>query len=176
MELSDGLRQLLDERDIHNCILRYARAVDRFDLDGIRACYHPDGRDEHGSFSGGVDEFVDWLARVLPRNDVTVHTLSNVLIDFDPSDPDRARAETYGVAEHHAASGVPNNNMTTWFRYVDRFERRDGEWRIADRTCITELVRRTDPGNVIELDERFRRGVRGTGGDLVQLPWAESQS
>jgi hypothetical protein len=67
-----------------------------------------------------------------------------VLIDVD-LDRERARAETYAVAYHRYTShaGVVTD-MWAGLRYVDRFERRDGEWRIAARVCAFEW-RRTDP-------------------------------
>ncbi len=57
---------------------------------------------------------------------------------------DVAAAETYAVAYHRYpdADGQPTD-MWAGLRYVDRFERRAGEWRIRKRVCAYEW-RRTD--------------------------------
>jgi hypothetical protein len=53
-----------------------------------------------------------------------------MLIDVDLSH-DVARSETYAVAFHRYTDpdGYPTD-MWAGLRYVDRFERRDGQWRI----------------------------------------------
>jgi len=35
----------------------------------------------------------------------------------------------------------PESNFSTGSRYVDRFERRGGEWRISERTCVRNWLR-----------------------------------
>jgi hypothetical protein len=141
----DGqLRALLDERAIRDVLMRYCRGIDRMDEALVRCCYHPGARDSHGSFDGTVDEFVTWVWRVLARYSSTMHLLGNVLVE--PTGPDTARVETYGVAFHRTDGGDAVGNLTTGFRYVDDFARRpvDGgrpEWRIANRVAVTEWAR-----------------------------------
>ena len=89
------MTSLEDDRQIRNVLYRYCRGVDRLDLELVRSCYGPEARDDHGAFKGTVDEFIDWIARLLPRNDVTTHQLTNILIEAHPSTPDVARVEPY---------------------------------------------------------------------------------
>ena len=161
---------LEDDREIRNLLYRYCRGVDRIDLELVRSCYWPDAIDDHGSFRGSVDEFLDWIATLLPRNDVTTHSLSNILIEGHPTDPDVARVESYGIAEHQTVDGPDANNVTIAFRYLDRFERRDGQWRIADRFCTTEWVRINQQSSIFPVDGRFARGRRD-GTDRVFDAW-----
>lgn len=136
--------RLWAEAEIRRVLLRYARGVDRLDLDLVRSCYHPDATDSHGSFEGTADEFVTWVERVLRRYDATMHYLGAPLVEFaDTSDalPATAAVETYGMAFHRAAGGPPERNLVTGFRFVDRFECRDDEWRIARRVAVTEWSR-----------------------------------
>jgi hypothetical protein len=149
---------LTAEAAIRHVILRYCRAVDRLDLDLLRSCYHDDAVDEHGSFSGTIDEYVAWVAPLLEKYDMTMHLVGNLQVELDG--PDGARAETYGVAFHRGDAGVPSRNLTTGFRYVDRFERRDGEWRIARRIAITEWSRIDDPAAWWEVPDAHRTGRR----------------
>lgn len=153
------MTRLEDDREIRNLLYRYCRGVDRLDLELVRSCYWPDAVDDHGGFRGGVDDFIAWIGRLLPRNDVTTHQLTNILIEPGETD-DVARVETYGMADHQTVGGPDAHNATIAFRYLDRFERRDGEWRIADRFCTTEWVRIHAQETIFTPDERFERGRR----------------
>lgn len=136
--LEARLQELLDKQAIREVVLRYCRGVDRLDLDAVRECYHPGGVDHHTGFTGPVEEYVEWLRGLLPRLDTTMHVVANQLIELDG---DLARSESYGTAYHF---GEPQDDITrnfiTGFRYVDTFERRGGEWRIAERHALREYT------------------------------------
>lgn len=136
------IEDLLARQEIADVILRYARGIDRLDLELVRSCYHPDAYDDHGAFKGTVDEFVDAASSFLPRWTATQHFMGNMLIEVDR---DVAKAETYAVAYHRreAADGTGKDDVMG-IRYVDRFERRGGDWKIAHRVVVTEW-RRVDP-------------------------------
>ncbi len=51
-----GLQELLSKQAIYELQCRYCRGIDRMDQALVRSCYHPDATDEHGSFSGGVED------------------------------------------------------------------------------------------------------------------------
>jgi hypothetical protein len=137
-DLHEALQVLVERQAIADVVLRYCRGIDRLDLELVRDCYHADATDEHGTFLGTRDEYVDWVAGVLTRFTGTMHVVANQLIEVD-GDSDTAQCETYGVAYHW---GDPpddhRRNFTTGFRYVDRFARRDGVWRIARRVAVRE--------------------------------------
>lgn len=137
----DSLRELLDEREIRKVVLRYCRGIDRMDRELVRSCYHPDASDEHGSFRGGVDEFLAWVWPLLERYSQTMHFVGNLLIEISG---ELAAAETVGIAFHRAEDPRPHLNLITGFRFLDRFERRGGEWRIAARVAVTEWSRVDD--------------------------------
>jgi hypothetical protein len=141
--MDDEIELLLAERAIERVLTRYSRGVDRYDFDLVRSCYWPDGTDDHGSFVGPVDDFIPFVRVALERFERTMHFLGNMLIEVDLAG-DVARAETYCVAYHRFddAAGHPTD-MWAGLRYVDRFERRNGEWRIQSRVCAYEW-RRTD--------------------------------
>jgi len=151
-----SIDQLLARREIADVILRYARGIDRLDLELVRSCYHPDAYDDHGAFKGNVDEFIEAAGSFLPRWTATQHFMGNMLIEVEG---DVARAETYAVAYHRreAADGSGKDDVMG-IRYVDRFERRDGSWRIAHRVVVTEW-RRVDP-----VEGAKGRGVVGEWG------------
>ena len=159
------LAALLDKQEIEEVVLRYCRGIDRRDLAMVRACYHDDARDHHGSFSGTADEYVAWVERLTARYDWTMHLVGNVLVTLAPeAGEDGARTavcETYGVSLHRGDPGKPHMNLATGFRYLDRFERRDeAGWKIAERTAIGEWSIRLPAEIFWSIPESHLRGQR----------------
>ena len=143
MSNDHAIRDAADERAITHILTRYARAIDRFDMEMLRTVYHPDAYDDHGSYKGDVEGFIVFLNEVLPRFETTQHFLGNMHIELDG---DVAHTETYCQAWHRIAGtdDEPDHDSVTGLRYVDRFERRDGEWRIAKRQIVIDW-QRDDP-------------------------------
>lgn len=165
-----ALQELLDKQAIREVVLRYCRGIDRLDRELVRDCYWPEAIDEHGSFVGTRDEYVAWVFdRMLPRYEFTTHHVMNQLIEVDG---DRARSETYGISTHRSAPDHNPLDLETAFRYVDDFERRGGEWRIARRTCTLEWTRTIDAHEWFDASPKHRRGVRDRT-DPVYWQWGE---
>jgi hypothetical protein len=140
-----ALQRLLDKDEIRDSMCRYARGVDRGDWDQVRAAYHPDAHDEHGDYKGPIDGLIEWLDQRFAGVDNSMHFLGNCLIEF--AGPDLALVETSFVSrrlrpltEEERKTLGPKDQMCRegWGRYVDRFERRNGEWRVAHRTVVLE--------------------------------------
>jgi ketosteroid isomerase-like protein len=138
--LDPRVQALLDKEEIRECVYRFARGVDRHDWDLVRSCYHDDGIDNHGPFNGPADEYVPWVREALPKlADVTMHTVMNSLIELDG---DVAHSESYTVGYHrYTRADGTRWDWVSGARYVDRFERRDGVWKIANRVLTWEWVR-----------------------------------
>jgi hypothetical protein len=164
------VQRLVDRQAIVDVVLRYCRGIDRLDLELVRSCYHPEATDEHGTFTGTRDEYVEWVAGVLTRFTGTMHVVANQLVEVDV-DAGTALCETYGVAYHW---GEPlddsRRNFTTGFRYVDRFARRDGEWRIARRVAVREWTHVVPAAEqlVIPPERDGRRGHRDSTDALYE--------
>jgi ketosteroid isomerase-like protein len=130
------LQQLCDERDIQEVLVRYCRGSDRCDVDLVKSAYWPDAIDDHLIFNGNAMEFADFLIDMfLTHVHRTVHTISNVWIRLDG---DAAAVETYVHAYHLMKGEGKGVEAVMAGRYLDRFERRDGEWRIAERKCVPD--------------------------------------
>jgi hypothetical protein len=138
--LEPSIQRLVDEAEIRDLHLKYCRGVDRMDFDLIRSCYHPDATDDHGSFQGGVDAFIEFCKGVLPTFVHTTHYACNQLVKIEG---DKAWAENYTYAVHRKAptGDNPGVDIIMMLRYVDRLERRNGEWRFADRTLAVDAER-----------------------------------
>lgn len=166
---AERLARYMAQQEISDVIYRYCRGIDRLDWDLVRSCYHADGTDDHGDFRGSVDEFLAYIQQGLPRFLSTQHFVGNILVEFDG---ERARAESYLVAYHRlpASSTKPLRDYTVGLRYVDDFERRNREWRIAARVCAFDWSRidPVAPGGWVP-DERATVGRRDRG-DAVFAP------
>lgn len=134
--------EMLAEAEIKKLQVRYCRACDRMDFDALRACFHPDAVTEYFG-KGDVDSFIALGRQTLPAFVKTTHNTGNQLVEVSG---DTAWAEHYTVATHRLAADEtgPERDFITAVRYVDRAERRDGEWRIARRVLILDWTR-TDP-------------------------------
>ena len=138
MSLADpptgAARRLADEAAILAAVHRYCRGVDRADAELTRSAYHPDATDDHGAFKGPAHEFAERVnAAHAARWSSTMHVVSNhsVVIDGEAAD-----AETYVIAYLRRIDG--SGLDVVGGRYLDRFERRDGHWRIARRVYVCE--------------------------------------
>lgn len=132
--------QVADDLTIRSLLARYSRGIDRADWDLVRSCFHDDARLDYGMVVGTVEEFIAYASEGLAPMVALQHFLGQSLIELDG---DSAWSETY-VQAFHRIPGQPPNDLVVAARYVDRLERRDGEWRIAARTMITDWTR-TDP-------------------------------
>lgn len=150
-------QQLSDVESIRDATKRYTHGLDRLDADHMRSAYWPDATDDHGpEFSGNAWAYVDVAMESHKRWRPSLHTLTNQVIELD-ADGVNARGETYCIAYLFEADRPV---MYQWFgRYLDRFQKRDGVWRIFDRVCVHEASRMDDPLPVMPFpQDMFRQG------------------
>jgi hypothetical protein len=133
-DLRREVRYLKDRAAITDCIMRAMRGHDRHDTDIISSAYFADGWDEHGQYVTAGRDYANWIngehekvARLLTHH-ITTHTCEIT--------GDEAHCESYvlgGLLSHDEKSVSLISG-----RYVDRLERRDGEWRIAVRRTLVD--------------------------------------
>jgi hypothetical protein len=164
------LQVLLDEREIRRVLERYCRGVDRLDEALLASCYHDDATDDHGMFKGSGIEFAAFCVKVLRLHAVaTQHVLAQSIIGVDG---DSAACETYVLAHHRCEREGATVLESFGGRYVDRMERRAGEWKIADRVVVVEWEKAE------KVEPAFPPGLfvegRRDGKDLAQRQVSES--
>ena len=92
------------------------------------------------------------------------HRICNVLIEVDG---DVGRCESYLVAVTRLRHQGREFDWVLAGRYVDRFERRLGEWRIAQRTVVYDVERFDEvvpPPDDLPAARYLDRAVRGMRG------------
>ena len=131
--------RLADRAMIQDLMLRWCRAADRLDYDGMLAVFHPGAIDSHGPYIGPVEGLIEWIRSLTPAQ-MSSHLVGNLLIEF--TGPDEALVETYVRTIQRygpdakaklaqltgGASGSPgaSADMFTSSRYLDVMTRRDG--------------------------------------------------
>jgi len=127
------LGRLLDRQDILDCLIRFSRGMDRFDRELFLSAFHSDAIIDAGPFVGGPEQLYEWASDLHERGQSsTQHDLLNHSCEIDGH---TAHTETYYLFTGR------NRDGTNWIaggRYVDRLERRGGEWRIALRCNAVE--------------------------------------
>jgi ketosteroid isomerase-like protein len=124
--------------ELNQLAYRYAAAVDACDADGFIAVftsdgrlrsYHPDAEEPFADLTGPAQlaSIPDTMRQMFRR---TAHVMTNHLVEVDG---DTATGTVLCTARHLRSDP---QDMEVWLvviRYIDRYERFGGEWRIADR-------------------------------------------
>jgi SnoaL-like domain len=145
--LSDAVRRLFDRTEIEQLSGWYMRGLDRRDPELLASVFHDDATTHYGAFTGGPAEFVTMAMGALVNHEVNQHFLGQINLWFGSEEADgpvrRATGEVYFQAFHRVL-GADRTDMFICGRYVDRYERRGGIWRIAHRTEVVDWAR-TEP-------------------------------
>jgi len=150
--------QLMAEREIRRRLLDYCRGIDRCDAELVASTYHEDAIDDHGVFQGSGHELAQFAIEAIREHyEATMQTIGDSIIDF--ADDHTAYVETYVFADHRRVGDGGDTLERFGARYVDRFERRDDAWRIADRVVIVEWTD-TTPITPVGGSGRYVRGLR----------------
>lgn len=154
------IQTVLDRAEITDLLCKYSRGLDRVDEATLRSIYWDDAIEDRGPglYIGNAQKWVDWTLGVLPVFAVTQHGLMNILIEVEGN---VAWGETYFQAYHRfgrsgqqqaAAALLPadradivwpegDTEMILAGRYLDRFEKRGGVWKIAYRRMVNDWCR-----------------------------------
>lgn len=142
-------QRIADRLEIEHVIRGFCQAVDRADFDVLDAVFHDDAVCNQGAFHGPARDLVPILRARHAGIVFAQHHITNIMIEFVVGD-DRALVESYclgWVAAAAPADALPRPEAArvdgfSTSRFIDIVERRDGRWKIAERTAIAEA--RTD--------------------------------
>jgi hypothetical protein len=124
----DPLAVLQSEQEIRNVLALYCRAIDRLDVELLREVY-PDISAAHFR-----DVIVEHLRSSFTS---TQHVLGGIHVDLTG---EVASSEAYVTAYHVCPTDEVGQTVMQVIgaRYVDRFERREGVWRISRRVAVQD--------------------------------------
>jgi ketosteroid isomerase-like protein len=153
------ITEIAAEHAIRRALARYCRGVDRGDREMLASAYWPDAHDDHGNFKGNPADFAKYISDrfdVTPR--VGQHHITNVYFVVDGT---TAHVESYFIAFNAQLPEAGGEHDLVTGRYLDRFEQRAGEWRIADRTVVVDIARDAIAGAAWPRLDAFALGGRG---------------
>ncbi len=134
--MDSELRGLLDQRDIHQIIMRYCRAIDRCDETLLASCYHDNATFDYGANNGLATDFVKNTIVALKGLAATLHSVSNYY--FLDQTASSAKVESYCYAYHRIASPDGDSDMIVAGRYLDDFTKQNDIWRIQHRLYVMD--------------------------------------
>ncbi|WP_380878519.1 hypothetical protein ACFB49_17250 [Sphingomonas sp. DBB INV C78] len=128
---------VLARQQIADLTMAYCRGVDRADEALLKTLFHEDSTIVSGTFNGSGQLFATEICKIVRAVfDQTFHSIANQWVEVTG---DGAVGETYVIA---VATMTEEDNakseILTGGRYVDRFEKRDGAWRFAERTFVID--------------------------------------
>ena len=149
-EMDPQVAFLGDRAEIYDVAKQYARGADRHDKELVRGAFWPDATISYGT-PMGRDEFVDWQERLLAGYAAHQHHVTSQVVEFDG---DTAHVESYVLyflvprdrSQDQAGPATPGRALQsekTWLgsgRFIERWERREGQWRILVREYVEDLA------------------------------------
>jgi hypothetical protein len=148
--LDPQIEHLKDRKDIFDVAKRYTRGADRHDKDLVRSAFWPEATASFGT-PMSLDEYVDWEENALAGYAAHQHHVTGQTVEIDG---DTAHVESYVVyflvprdrsadSQGPATLGKALTSEKTRLgsgRYIERWERRNGEWRILVREYVEDLA------------------------------------
>ena len=162
-EKLERLQYLSDRLEIIDCLTRVARGADRCDREIYLSAFHSDAKIQHPNRQGSPSESIEKGIAFL--EEAYFSSCHNILNHTCEIKGDIAYTETYYL---FIARNRDQTNRISGGRYLDRLERRSGEWKIASRRLITEYAGIIPPKMVLadeailkmEISEGFKAPSR----------------
>ncbi len=163
------IQKMEDQQAIFDCIKRNSRGNDRFDVEQITSSYHVDGIHELGKKQIGGREYGEHANHAHGRLfDANLH---NVTMHMCEIEGDIAHAESYSLGIFLDKGGETGRVLAG--RYLDRLEKRDGQWRITLRRATVEIAlegKAALPNGALLPGSNYLRGNRDKDDPSYQRP------
>lgn len=140
---AQAIQMMWDRNCVQDILHRYCHSLDRRDFALMATCFHPRATMDYLGDITTSDEFIAYAKYMAGMLRWTIHQLSNFTLSIEH---DMAHTESYVFAYHRIPADAEGNYFfrlngkeqmaLVSCRYLDRFERRDGVWRIAHRVIV----------------------------------------
>jgi hypothetical protein len=161
-EMRSMLQTVVDRQEIHDALMRYCRGADRASEELVNSAFHPEAVADFGSPIPAARLAHAIATGTQPQ---MMHFTGNVLIEFDG---DTAYVESYLLSFAPFVEDNVTSTRTRASRYLDRFERREGGWKIAHRLLVDEWARLDELKRIPE-GVGAHRGVRGPDDPVLHI-------
>lgn len=161
--LERDLAAALDEIDrlkaveaIRQCIYRVCRGTDRVDAEIIRSAFHPGAQIHYGKmFDGDIEDMIAVGMKHQSAQSQRHHMVGNIVIRIEGN---QAFAESYELDRHKTPMNGETRDLVLAARTLDRFERRDGEWKIVERTKVMDWGRTITADDGLYVNSPLEKG------------------
>lgn len=164
---TNALEDLVSRDALHRLIMTYCRAADRGDAELMASIFHEDATVVSGVCNGSAAYFAREVTKLIDENlAMCSHSVANTMFDIDG---DRAVGECYVIALNRTKDAQAPFETLTAGRYLDRFERRDGVWKILEHVFVEDFrsTRPAEPAG--EKLEGAEYGARGSADPLYRF-------
>lgn len=132
MTLEATIADLAARQKISDLQVLYCRGIDRCDIDTLKAVFWPDGITRWGDPETNAWAWADITVSRLKGMARTQHSITNAIVELDGA---RGTGEVHCRAYLESPDG---HSIMVGGRYLDRYERRDGVWKISYRAYVLD--------------------------------------
>jgi ketosteroid isomerase-like protein len=145
LEAVDATGEWVDRFEIQQVLYRYFDAINRGDLEALRALFAADAVWEHslmGLRFESADAYVDFLGEMTGSADLLMTMPACPVVELIGADEARATTTVHEIASGTAAEDSPFGakgtqvSLQTRGIYYDRLARIDGSWRFTRRRYV----------------------------------------
>lgn len=136
--MSNRVDEFVNREAIRDLSRRYMRGLDRLDMALLGSVFAEDATVDYGFFQGTARDFVAFAHDALKDHHANHHMIGQMLVEVDG---DTAVGEIYFQAYHRLTAGTEEQELFIAGRYVDRYVRRSGEWKILFRSEVSDWTR-----------------------------------
>jgi hypothetical protein len=158
-QLLADVQYLKDRQAILDVIHQQSRGCDRHDADLVADAFHDDGLDEHGAQVTPGKQYGQWANETHTKgSQINMHHITTHTCEIDGN---VAHAESYVIGLMLNHDGMTARLLAG--RYLDRLEKREGQWRLAVRRSTAEVCFAGDATMMTVaafVDRHFPKGTR----------------
>jgi len=159
--------ELLAREELRALSGAYMRGLDRLDAALLQSVFHADAMCEYGFFNGSPGDFANMACTALRDHHANHHMLGQINLELDG---DVAYGEVYFQAYHRVVVDGQGKDLFVAGRYVDRYERRNGVWKIAYRSEVNDWTRTDAESDAYFRDQPLQlRGARAPDDHLYRI-------
>ena len=141
--MSEALERVIAKSEIYDLSCKYMRGLDRLDIELLKSVFHDGAWCDYGFIKSDASTFAQFCMDALKEHHANHHMIGNVLIEFGDNE-NEAFGEVYFQAYHKVDEDGQTNDVFISGRYLDRYEKRDGIWKMVYRSEIVDWSR-TEP-------------------------------
>lgn len=167
--LLSELECLVEAEKIKKVLYTYCQAADRCDAEIMKSCYCADSYDDHGFFCGSGWNFVDYVIPELKKLKMSIHSLTNINITVDLESGTATSICQWSVV-HRIKRFFGYTDIWDNGRYLDKFVKEGGTWKISKRIVVMDGERWFNTVNLLDLVPAKTPNKVYEGGRLTEDP------